>query len=74
MGGVAVGADGGEADRALLVGDGVWCGDAVCSTGDGGIVDGVNVVDFKSNIYMSLVVAKARAYSNVPLTASPWRS
>jgi hypothetical protein len=50
VGCVAVGADGGEADGAVGVGDVVGCGDDGGAGGEGSGVDGVEVVDFEGYV------------------------
>lgn len=54
---VPVSFDGSEADGAVRVGDGVGGGDRDSTRGDGGVVYGVEVVDFEGNICFSWLVS-----------------
>ena len=53
---VAVGADCGEPYGAVGVGYVVWCGDGICTGGEGGVVDGVYVIDFECDVCGVLVL------------------
>lgn len=75
VGCVAVGFDGRKTDGAVGICEGVWGREGYSAGVDGGVVDGVEVVDFEGDVWDGLVcwVLGFRS-GHLPFTASPCRS